>query len=66
MSIAPIVGRPGTKGLTGCVVFDSTVWAIFVRLNPKRAVPNVAPDSARRYSAVRNWLVETNARGNCG
>ena len=66
MSMAPIVGRPGTNGVTACVVFDSTVCAMCVRLKPNRAVPKVAGDSAVRYSAVRNWLVETKARGNCG
>ena len=36
MSMAPIVGCPGTNGDTACVVLDSTVCAMRVPLKPNR------------------------------
>jgi len=54
MSMAPSMGRPGTKTGSGCDVLASTVWPMLVRLCPNRAVCTVAFVSTFRYSMVVN------------
>ncbi len=66
MSMSPMNGRPGTNGWTGCVVFASTACSMRVRLQPPRSVASTCDEKARRYSAVRNWFVDSKVRGNCG